>query len=55
MRIAIATDELNKNIATIKEYEPVRSKGEVAHFIAELEIIKLELLDIWEEMADWEE
>lgn len=55
MRIAIATDDVNKNIATIKEYEPIYSKGEVAHFIAELETIKLDLLEIWEDVADWEE
>ncbi|MCK5293896.1 MAG: hypothetical protein KAJ49_04540 [Arcobacteraceae bacterium] len=55
MRIAIATDEANKNIVTVKEYEPVGSKGEVAHFIAELELIKLDLLDIWEEICEAEE
>jgi len=55
MKIMIGTDEKNKNVITIKEYEPIYSKGEVAHFLAELEIIKLELLDIWEEVADREE
>lgn len=55
MKIAIATNEKNKNITTLKEYEPIYTKGEVAHFLAELEIIKLELLDLWEEVADWEE
>jgi len=55
MKIMIGTDEKNRNIITIKEYEPLFSKGEVAHFLAELEIIKLELLDIWEEVVDWEE
>jgi len=55
MKIAIATNEESKEILTIKEFEPINSKGEVAHFLAELEVIKLELLDIWEEVADWEE
>ena len=55
MKIAIGTDEKNKNIVTIKEYDPILSKGEVAHFLAELELIKLDLLKIWEEVADWEE
>lgn len=55
MRIAIATDPKTKAIATIKEYEPVYTKGEVAHFLAELEIIKLDLLEIWEKVADWKE
>lgn len=55
MRIAIATDETNNNIATVKEYAPVHSKGEVAHFLAELELIKIDLLDIWEEICEAEE
>lgn len=55
MRIALATDEKSKNIATIKEYEPLHTKGEVAHFLAEIEIIKQELLDIWKEVQHWEE
>lgn len=54
MKIAIITDEETKNIATIKELIP-KTKGEVAHFLAELEIIKLDLLELWEEVADWEE
>lgn len=48
MKIAVATDQSNKNIITIKEYVPIYSKGEVAHFLAELESIKLDLLEIWE-------
>lgn len=55
MRIAIATDEKSKNIVTVKEYDPVNTKGEVAHFLAELEIIKLDLLELWEKVADWPE
>ena len=54
MKIVIATDEKHKNIATIKDYTKY-TKGEVAHFLAELELIKLDLLEIWEEVADWEE
>jgi hypothetical protein len=57
MKIAIATDQKNKNIIAIKEYEPVYSKGEVAHFLAELESIKLDLLEVWEseEVQEMEE
>lgn len=55
MKIMIGTDQENKNIITIKEYDPVYSKGEVAHFLAELEIIKLDLLEIWEKVEDWED
>jgi hypothetical protein len=57
MKIAIATDQKNKNIIAIKEYEPIYSKGEVAHFLAELESIKKDLLEIWEseEVQEMEE
>jgi hypothetical protein len=57
MRIAIATDQEKKNIIAIKEYTPIYSKGEVAHFLAELESIKLDLLEIWEseEVQEMEE
>lgn len=48
MKIAIATDQKKKSIVAIKEYTPIYSKGEVAHFLAELESIKIDLLEIWE-------
>lgn len=55
MKIAIATNEEAGNIITVTEYEPIYSKGEVAHFLAELEAIKLELLQVWESVKDWEQ
>lgn len=48
MKIAIGTDEKNKKIIALKEFEPIYSKGEVSHFLAEIESIKKELLEIWE-------
>ena len=54
MKIAIV-NQGNGNIATIKEYEPIESRGEIAHFLAELESIKLDLLDLWEECEECEE
>ena len=48
MRILIA-NKGDGNIITIKEYIPIESRGELAHFIAELESIRLDLLEIWEE------
>lgn len=36
------------NIVAIKDYSDIDQKGEVSHMIAELEIIKLDLLEIWE-------
>jgi len=53
MKIAIV-NQGNGNIATIKEYEP-ESRGEIAHFLAELESIKLDLLELWEEYDNPEE
>jgi len=54
MKIGIV-NQGNGNIATIKEYEPIESRGEVAHFLAELESIRLDLMEIWEEMDNSEE
>ena len=48
MRIAIARD--GDLIQTIKQYAPIKDKGEVAHFLAELESMKNDLQEIWEEM-----
>ena len=47
MKIAIA-NKGDGNIITIKEYLPVQDKGEITHFIAELELIKLDLLEMFE-------
>lgn len=47
MRIGITRE--GENVITIKEYINIKDKGEIAHFIAELEIIKLELLELFEE------
>ncbi len=52
MKIAIATDEENNNIVRVMDISNPRTKGEVSHFIAELEIIKLEPLELWEKEAD---
>lgn len=54
MKIAIVNNGQGK-IIVIKEYEPIESRGEIAHFLAELESIKLDLLEIWEENDNLEE
>ena len=46
MRIALARE--GEDIITVKEYDDIQSSGEIAHFIAELEIMKQELLEIWQ-------
>lgn len=48
MKIAIFRK--GDTITTIKDYLDIGDKGEVAHMICELESIKLDLLEIWEEM-----
>lgn len=55
MRIAIGTDKKGENIATICEINNPKSKGEVAHFIAEVDLIKLELLNLWSKVKNWKE
>lgn len=55
MKILIATDDLHENIGVIKEYTPIDSKGEIAQFIVELEIIKEELIDLWKEYVEKED
>lgn len=50
MKIAIV-NKGDGNIQTISELIP-ESHGEIAHFLAELEIIKLDLLELWEDMKD---
>ena len=54
MKIAIVNNEQG-GIVAIKEYEPIESRGEVAHFLAELESIRLDLMEIWEEMDNSKE
>jgi len=48
MKILIAHKDDERSILTIKEYHPIHDKGEVSHFLAEIESIKQDLLEIWE-------
>jgi len=49
MEIQIIND--GENIITTKNLEP-EDRGEIAHFITELETLKQELLIIWEELKE---
>ncbi len=40
------------NIITVKDYSDIESKGEIAQMITELELIKLDLLDLYEEYSE---
>ncbi len=52
MRVGIARQ--GENIVTVKEYTDIQDRGEISHFIAELEIIKLDLLEMFQEWEDEE-
>lgn len=52
MKIAIVRE--GGNIVTIKDYSDIDQKGEVSHMITELELIKQDLLEIWEELQERE-
>lgn len=53
MKIAIFRQD--GNIVTVKDYSDIDQKGEVSHMIAELENIKLDLLELWEELNHYED
>jgi len=48
MKIVLATDEETKTIMKVTDFTPIKTKGEISHFIAELELIKLDLLTLWD-------
>lgn len=43
------------SVSVIADFSDIDSRGEVAHFITELEIIKQRLLKLWEEKFNVEE
>lgn len=50
MKIALGFDEKTQSVIHIKDYSGITEKGQVAHFIAELESMKVDLLEIWDKM-----
>lgn len=40
------------NIITAVDCSDPKDSGEIAHFLAELELVKISLLGLWEEMKD---
>lgn len=50
MKIFIGRD--GENIVTNKDFTDIKDIGEISHFIAELEIIKQDLLELWEGYDD---
>lgn len=53
MKIGIARK--GKDIITVKDYSNIDQKGEISHFLIELELIKQDLLEIWEEYNNKED
>lgn len=47
MKIQIS--RIDNDIITTKDFRDILDKGEISHFLIELEIIKFELIDLWEE------
>lgn len=50
MKIQIA--RIEDDIFTTRDYGDIIDKGEIAHILCELEIIKLDLLAMWEEYEE---
>jgi len=50
MKIQIARKA--DNIYTAKDYTDIKDIGEVCHFLAEIEVIKRDLIEIFEEMQE---
>ena len=51
MKIAISREEGNVFVA--KDYSDINDTGEICHILAEIEIIKKELLDLFDDRRDW--
>jgi len=49
MKIQIGMLNDGESIACVKEYHPIKDKGEIAHFLAEVSIIQQELIELWDE------
>ncbi len=50
MRVVIARE--GENIVTAKDYNNVIDRGEISHFLAEIEVIKFELLEMFIELGE---
>ncbi len=46
----ILLERNGEDIIVYKDYSDIDSKSEVSHMITELELIKLDLLEVWEEI-----
>lgn len=42
------------NIITCKDYRDIEDKGEISHILMELEFLKQDLMELWDEWEDQE-
>ncbi len=47
MKLTIA--RVGESVATFKDFSDIRGRGEICHFIAELEVFKRELVELFEQ------
>lgn len=47
MRLLIERLGDGETIATVKDFKDIKHRGEISHILAELEIIKGQLLNLW--------
>jgi len=40
------------DIVKITDYSDIKDEGEISHFLTELESIKLDLLELWDEYSE---
>ena len=50
MRVGIVLNREDDRIITIRELDDCPDRASIAHFMAELDLMKLDLLTIWDEM-----
>lgn len=49
-KMKILLERNGENMVIYKDYSDIDSKSEISHMIVELELIKLDLLEMWEEV-----
>jgi len=42
-----SVERVGEHIATYKDWKDINGRGEIAHFIAELEVLRTELVTLW--------
>lgn len=53
-QMKIHIESSGEDVMTLKDYTNIQDRGEISHFIAELKLIELELLELWSETSQSE-